>query len=140
MAEEQSIILKGMEDWHDWILTIKVIADSYQIWEFMDPDVGPEDLPVLTRPPKPTGNPIDAADLEFLKYDLKIWSDKNTALQLMPKEILKRIDKRCVYFIRDHSSTHTILRDLSAKLKPNDNLYKNLLLKKWKQLQKFPSR
>jgi len=39
MAEEDTIVLKCMEDWIDWIKTIKVIADELEIWVRMDPMV-----------------------------------------------------------------------------------------------------
>jgi hypothetical protein len=69
MAEENTIILKGMEDWIDWIKTIKVIADGLEIWEYMAPEVEPADVPRLTRPAKPTEESVDSGDLEIFKYD-----------------------------------------------------------------------
>ena len=140
MAEENMIILKGMEDWTDWIKTIKVIADGLEIWEYMDPEVEPADVPRLTRPAKPTGESVDSGDLEIFKYDLKSWSEKKSALKKIPEKIIQTIDKSCFNFIEDHSTPYTMLRDLRQKLKPNDNLYKNILLKKWKSLQRYPTR
>jgi hypothetical protein len=140
MAEENTIILKGMEDWIDWIKTIKVIADGLEIWEYMDPEVEPADVPRLTRPAKPTGEGVDSGDLEIFKYDLKSWSEKKSALKKIPEKIIQTIDKSCFNFIEDHSTPYTMLRDLREKLKPNDNLYKNILLKKWKSLQRYPTR
>ena len=140
MAEEYTIILKGMEDWIDWIKTIKVIADGLEIWEYMDLEVEPADVPQLTRPAKPSGPTVDSGDLEIFKYDLKNWSERKSALKKIPEKIIQTIDKLCFNFIEDHSTPYTILRDLREKLKPNDNLYKNILLKKWKSLQRYPTR
>ena len=106
----------------------------------MDPEVEPADVPQLTRPAKPSGPNVDSGDLEIFKYDLKNWSEKKSALKKIPEKIIQTIDRSCFNFIENHSTPYTILRDLREKLKPNNNLYKNILLKKWKSLQRYPTR
>ena len=122
----------------DWIKTIKVTAQGLEIWEYMDPEVEPENIPVLSQPARPSPRSgttsVDSTDLELFKYDLKEWSERKTALKKIPKEILQTIDRTCINFIQDSSSSspYQMLRDLRAKLKPDNAVHKNILTKKWK--------
>jgi hypothetical protein len=139
MAEEYKVILKNIEDWKDWISTIQMMAQGLRIWEFINPDIEPDKIPKLTQPAKPTGT-VDAGDLEIFKYQMKEWSEQRSAMTKMPEKIIQTVDKSCIVFINDYSSPYAMLRDLRARMKPDDKVYQDLLLKKWKKLQTYPNR
>jgi hypothetical protein len=134
MAEEHKVILKNIEDWKDWISTMQMTAQGLGIWEFINPDIEPDKIPRLRQAEKPSGT-ADAGDLEMFKYRMKEWSEQRSAMTKMPKEIIQTVDKSWVLFINDYSSPYTMLRDLRARMKPDDDVYQDLLLKKWRKLQ-----
>jgi hypothetical protein len=146
MAEENTIILKGMGDWMDWIETIRVIAECLEVWEYMDPEVEPQNILMLNRPTKPSprleATTVHLADLEIFKYELRKWSEKKTALREMKKKILQTIGKTIFDLIKDSSfsNPYQMLRDLRAKLRPGNAVHKNIFTKRRKKLQHFPSR
>jgi hypothetical protein len=71
---------------------------------------------------------------------MKEWSEQRSAMTKMPEKIIQTVDKSCIVFINDYSSPYMMLRDLRARMKPDNKVYQDLLLKKWKKLQTYPNR
>ena len=61
--EKNRLILNGPKDWDAWLLLIKGVARCGHIWQFVNPDTPEEDLPVLSKPVKPTANSIRILNL-----------------------------------------------------------------------------
>lgn len=146
MDEEYKVILRSMGEWMDWIETIRMIAEGLEVWEYMDPEVEPQNILMLNQPTKPSprleATTVHLADLEIFKYELRKWSEKKAALREMNKKILQTIGKTVSDFIKDSSfsNPYQMLRDLRAKLRPDDAVHKNIFTKRRKKLQHFPSR
>jgi hypothetical protein len=52
------VILAAPSDWREWFQLIKSSAGYARVWEYVNPDTKPEDLPVLTEPEYPTPGTI----------------------------------------------------------------------------------
>ncbi|KAN0070393.1 hypothetical protein V8E54_011262 [Elaphomyces granulatus] len=146
MDEEYKVILRSMGEWMDWIETIRMIAEGLEVWEYMDPEVEPQNILMLNQPTKPSprleATTVHLAELEIFKYELRKWSEKKAALREMKKKILQTIGKTVSNFIKDpsFSNPYQMLRDLRAKLRPDNAVHKNIFTMRRKKLQHFPSR
>ena len=49
-----SIILKGQDDWDEWIEVIKTTAIAGKVWEYINPDTPQDELYKLIEPAEPT--------------------------------------------------------------------------------------
>lgn len=49
-VQKSSIILNRPNDWDEWIGLVRNKAISTDVWEYVDPDVNVDRLPVLTKP------------------------------------------------------------------------------------------
>jgi hypothetical protein len=48
-----TIILDTPEDWFTWLFIRQDVANRYDLWKYINPDVAKENLPELTESPEP---------------------------------------------------------------------------------------
>ncbi|KAF2750048.1 hypothetical protein M011DRAFT_509319 [Sporormia fimetaria CBS 119925] len=83
-----TIILDKPDDWFNWLFIRQDIANRHGLWQYIDPDVAKETLPVLTEPPEPqltdykAGatklSELPADDRESYRWECDRWERRRT--------------------------------------------------------------
>lgn len=148
------VILATPSDWREWYQLIKSSAGYAKVWEYINPDTKPEDLPVLTEPEFPTpatvkGNAATYAQLskdeqEELKEMrkeyrrlFKIYEKKTDALYEISKNIQGSIDRSHLYLLEDKLEPRDMLVSLRERLAPTEIVRERTLIAKYRKLQKI---
>ncbi|KAI0994616.1 hypothetical protein K3495_g13565, partial [Podosphaera aphanis] len=155
------IILKGTQNYLEWIYTIKMASngnsstDIKNVWKFIDPKSNEKpDLPGLSPRPTPADvNPaatsiskLSVIELEDFKYRDNIWKEKKMEIQEIERrlegiqnKILGSISESLLPQLKGASNVKEILLHLSNKFRPSDQARRQEIIQNWNSLKSPPS-
>jgi hypothetical protein len=131
------VILAVPSDWREWFQLIKSSAGYARVWEYVNPDTKPEDLPVLREPEYPTPRTINRKATTFAELSeeeqeelkeqrkeyrriFKLYEKKTDALYEISKNIQGSIDRSILYLIEDKLKPRDMLISLKERLAPTE--------------------
>ena len=137
-----SIILKGQEDWDEWIEVIKTIAIAGKVWEYVNPETLYNELPILVEPTEPTYSDlaeptenrpkiiystlIEDEKEEFrhlqqkFKRDWEIYMKKDTAMAAVRTRIQETVSRPNLGYTFNCNTTYDMLVKLKERLSPTN--------------------
>ncbi|RKF71345.1 hypothetical protein GcC1_102017 [Golovinomyces cichoracearum] len=154
------IILKGTQNYLEWIYTIKMVSngsstsDIKNVWKYIDPKggVNPE-IPILSaRPTTRDVNPaatsiskLSPIELEDFKFRNNMWKEEKMEIQeierrleMVQNKVLGSISESLLPQLKSTSTIKEILKHLSNKFRPSDQARKQELFQKWNTLKLPP--
>ncbi|RKF82287.1 hypothetical protein GcM3_026043, partial [Golovinomyces cichoracearum] len=143
------IILKGTQNYLEWIYTIKMVSngsstsDIKNVWKYIDPkgEVNPE-IPILSaRPTTRDVNPaatsiskLSPIELEDFKFRNNMWKEEKMEIQeierrleMVQNKVLGSISECLLPQLKSTSTIKEILKHLSNKFRPSDQARKQEL-------------
>jgi hypothetical protein len=159
-----SIVLKGEENWFEWVNEAETVARTADIWEYIDPEVRSEDIPKLSPPKEPriedvlVGSetpsstetepqadplqnitPLQFQKLSYLtnQYQVKEkrYLAKKALIQDMRAAIYQSILADYVTYTSDCVTTHEIIRKLRDRFKPSTQARERQLIREYHSLR-----
>ncbi|KAL1990312.1 hypothetical protein VTN49DRAFT_6151 [Thermomyces lanuginosus] len=97
-----SVILKGSLNWVDWFERIREKAETYGVWEYIDPSADDRDAPTLTKPEYPA--PEDIIPQAVAENREPTW---------LEKERLKAAQEKCAFAIQEYHTKEKRLIELN---------------------------
>ena len=109
-----TIILDKPDDWFNWLFIRRDVANRHGLWQYINPDVAKESLPVLTEPPEPqltdskAGatklSDLAADDRESYRWECDRWERRRTEYRIQTKamaDLNTDISKTCLLYTSD---------------------------------------
>ena len=118
-----TIILNTPDDWFTWLFIRRDVANRHSLWQYINPDVTKEALPVLTEPHEPqlidyqAGatklSDLTADSRESYRWECDRWERRRSEYRIRVKaladlntDISKTIAVRHIYLIKDHETAY----------------------------------
>ena len=155
-SSTKPVVLDQPSNWESWLYVIKTIADSGDIWKYIDPDLDTEpEIP--QRPRKPSVRDVDPGKISILdldgeeketykllmteyREDLAIAKQVLDTIQAVRSHIVTTVSTTNIVYIKDKTSVYQILTALKKRLAPTDYARKLELACKYNKLKTYSKR
>ena len=157
------VILKGVDNWDEWIEVTKSVAIKGKIWDLVNPSSTQGEVEARTKavaehvePKRPRASTVggSGATIESLSkdqvevfklllseyaYDIRIYESKENALNDLRIRIQETIHHELIPYTYQSTSAYDMLTTLKAHCAPTDEARRRELILKWKSLQQIRS-
>ena len=155
MPKKMAIILSSPSDWDEWLEVLKTKAIGGKIWQFVDPSVPKESLPVLTELELPQPADInnekttvaeldngEKEELKFRRHEQKrqqaTYDKQDAAMASLRTFIQETVSRTYLRYTFKCDSPYEMLIALKKRVAPTDRARKLELINWYQKMKKAP--